>query len=259
MVAGLNTSVPPELFTGEIGMSCSEVFRYVCNKYRWCEKILLYVVMLQGIDESHGLPHTVRVLCNVYSLLERLGRVNIDEESLVLATLLHDIGRGLEDYLGMHHAIISAELAQGILSEIGIRGAKSAKIRNMILEHSFSLGKRPSTPEACILSDADKLDALGAIGVYRLIETSSMRGRLVTDTLAHVWDKLVKLPSLMCFEESRKIAEEKLGVLLAYVRELSREVLVYEDAVSKAFEKAFSLLEKQGNRSRKGQGEGSSS
>lgn len=220
---------------------------------------MLYVVMLQGIDESHGLPHTVRVLCNVYSLLKRLGRTDIDEESLVLATLLHDIGRGLEEYLGMHHAIISAELARGILSEIGIKGQKAARIRDMILEHSFSLGRKPSTPEACILSDADKLDALGAIGIYRLIETSSMRGRLVTDTLAHVWDKLVKLPGLMCFEESRKIAREKLGILLTYVRELSREVLLYEDAVSMAFERSLSLLEKQGNRSRKEQGEGSSS
>lgn len=209
-------------------------------------------MMLQGVDESHGLPHTIRVLCNVYTLVNKLGR-SIDEELLVLATLLHDIGRGVEDYIGVHHAVISAEIAQGILAEIGISGEKAEKIKEMILEHSFSLGKKPSTLEACILSDADKLDALGAIGIYRLIETSSMRGRLVTDTLAHVWDKLAKLPGFMCFEESRKIAEEKLGTLLSYVRELSREILVYEDAVSRAFAKALSLLEKRGNRSRREQ------
>jgi len=224
------------------------VVKTICAKYEWCEKVLGYVILLQGVDESHGLPHTIRVLCNAIELEKKLGK-SVDEEALVLATLLHDIGRGFEEYVGLHHAIISAELATGILAEIGIGDEEVDKIKRMILEHSFSLGGRPSSIESCILSDADKLDALGAIGVYRLIETSAMRGRVIVDTVAHVWDKLVKLPEMMCLEESRKIARKRLETLLTYINELVKEIDLYESAVAESFDKALSFLEKQGNRS----------
>jgi uncharacterized protein len=204
--------------------------------------------MMQGSDESHGLPHTIRVLCNSLYLIEKLQNVNIDEEVVILASLLHDIGRGFEDYLQLHHAELSAILAKPILEEIGIGKAKQKRIIDAILEHSFSIGGKPSSIESCIVSDADKLDALGAIGVYRLIETSAMRSRVAVDTLAHVWEKLVKLPDLMCLDVSRQEAYRRLEVLKEFIDMLKSDILFYEDAIAKSFIIAFDLLEKERKR-----------
>ncbi|BEP17578.1 HD domain-containing protein [Pyrofollis japonicus] len=224
------------------------MFEDICIRYSWCKKIVAYVLMMQGMDESHGLPHTIRVLCNSLYLVKRLQDVNMDEEVVILASLLHDIGRGFEDYLNLHHAEISAILAKPILEEVGISRDKQKHVIDAILEHSFSIGGKPSSMESCIVSDADKLDALGAIGVYRLIETSAMRSRVVADTLAHVWEKLVKLPDLMCLDVSRQEAHRRLKVLKEFIDMLRSEILPYEDAIAKSFTIAFDFLEKERKR-----------
>ncbi len=220
-------------------IDCSRV-RDLCREYRWCSTLLPIIGYLQGFDEAHGLPHTVRVLCNVYNILaetsEKLEKERL--EDLVIATLLHDIGRGIEEEAEQHHAVISAQLASRILQLLGFSEERIDRIKTIILEHSYSLGNRPSSLESCILSDADKLDALGAIGVYRMSVVGYEASKPLLNIASHYYEKLEKLPSMMCLEVSKKKGREKLAVLKKFVEELIKDSLEYEEAVIHIIDKA---------------------
>ena len=89
---------------------------------------------------------------------------------LKTSALLHDIARVKEDEddTGMtDHAILGAEMAGKILTNLGYTAEEIEKIKHCILTHRFRSGREPQTNEAKILFDADKLDILGAIGIAR--------------------------------------------------------------------------------------------
>ncbi len=123
---------------------------------------------LTGFDVAHDLNHVMRV----YNLCLKLtkGVKNIDLGVLQLAALLHDIAgvKELKDKSGrVCHARESAKMAQKILKKFGYPKNKIDKIVHCILAHRYRTGIRPKIKEVKILFDADKLDALGAIGVAR--------------------------------------------------------------------------------------------
>jgi uncharacterized protein len=213
---------------------CRERLTRLCSRLPWCPKLAGIALLLQGGGEAHGFPHTVRVLCNALRLAEKLEErgETVDLEVLAAAALLHDVGRGFEEELGVHHAILSSIVARIILPGLGFDPGRVERVAKAILEHSFSIGGRPSSLESCLLSDADKLDALGAIGFYRLVETGASMGRTAVDSLAHYWEKLEKLPQLMCTEEARREALERLEKLRMIVETFREELLEYEDAVA---------------------------
>ena len=217
----------------ESEVDCRRFVESICNNYKWCKILLPLVGYLQGFDETHGLPHTVRVLCNASSILSESGR-KLDEEKLedlVIAILLHDIGRGLEELTESHHALLSAELAENILKLLGFNRERINRVKKMILEHSYSLGSEPSSIESCILSDADKLDALGAIGIYRMSVVGYNDSKPLLSIASHYYDKLEKLPDIMCLDVSRRKAREKLKILKKFVEELVEDSLEYEEAI----------------------------
>ena len=116
-------------------------------------------------DDIHGFQHIERVL----KTSSKLGvALNANLLVIKISTLLHDVGRGNAKE---NHAKISAEIAKEFLIknkfEIPIEDFEN--IVHCISTHSFSNDLKPMTLEAKILSDADKLDALGAIGLYRTI------------------------------------------------------------------------------------------
>lgn len=191
---------------------------------------------VQGYDEAHGFPHTIRVACNA---LEIAVEEDADIDVVLAAALLHDVGRAGEDVLGVHHAVLSAELAPTLLRGAGFPVEKIEAVREAILAHSFSLGGRPSTVEACIVSDADKIDALGAIGFYRMTLVSGETGRPPGDTVAHFYEKLRLLPGLMCTRAGRARAERLVERLRVMVEWLWEELEQYEDAIVLATLQAF--------------------
>ncbi|GEM_PF-623522 len=229
---------------------CNRLLGELCRRYPWCDGLVTAVTAMQGFDEAHGLPHTLRVTC----LAVRLARlVHYPAEDRVLAAaLLHDAGRSLEDRLGVNHALISALLARELLH--GIFGEEALEeIVKAIVLHSYSLGRGRDVCSASILarilSDADKLDAIGAIGVSRAIIHGCRVGRRLMDTLEHFYEKLRRLDKLLCLEESRKIARERMKTMSAFFAALEREfaeVYVDPEAVlppAKSFSQ--SLLEGQ--------------
>ncbi len=115
---------------------------------------------------SHDWQHTLRV-CR---LCERIGpEEGADMLVLRVAALLHDIGRKYEDEScgRICHAQKGAQLASGLLAGLDIDPQRCANIIHCIRAHRFRDGLEPATIEAKVLFDADKLDAIGAVGVAR--------------------------------------------------------------------------------------------
>ena len=115
---------------------------------------------------SHDWEHTQRV----GRLCDRIGRTEgADMEVLLVAALLHDIGRGYQDASSgkVCHARKGAELAQPIVAALPLSQSRKQNIIHCIRSHRFRGSQVPATAEAKVLFDADKLDAIGAVGVAR--------------------------------------------------------------------------------------------
>ena len=161
-------------------------------------------------DDIHGFPHVERVLYLCEMISEEV-QANI--LVLQVAALLHDIGRLKEekDTEGRNHAEISAEMAMEFLRTIDHELSKADlfNISHCIRAHSFSNKIIADTIEAQILSDADKLDALGAIGIYRTIGFTIKNGGGIREVLEHLKEKILKLYDLIYLDYSKTMAKER--------------------------------------------------
>lgn len=160
---------------------------------------------IMGDDPAHGWPHVLRVARWARRLVELEG-LEPRWKILYAAILLHDVGRSLGGP-GVHHAVASAEYAGRLLPRL-MEPREVEEVVHAILAHSYSLGVRAESVEAMILSDADKLDALGAVGIARVFHTGCQLGRSFEDSLHHFDEKILGLPQLMYFESSRRLAGE---------------------------------------------------
>lgn len=122
--------------------------------------------MFNGARGSHDWEHTVRVqrLCRGIGKTE-----DADMTVLLIAAYLHDIGRTFQDETkgAICHAEKGAQLAESIVSRIPVSDAQRMNILHCIRAHRFRGAVKPESIEAKVLFDADKLDAIGAIGVAR--------------------------------------------------------------------------------------------
>lgn len=122
--------------------------------------------LFDGARGSHDWEHTLRV----YSLCERIGPAEkADMDVLRVAAYLHDIGRADQDSTNgaVCHAEKGAEMAWPIVKELPLAENQRTNIIHCIRAHRFRGKNRPETTEAKVLFDADKLDAIGAVGVAR--------------------------------------------------------------------------------------------
>ena len=165
---------------------------------------------------THGLEHTMRVYRTCIALGKALGA---DMPILLPAVLLHDIVRDGED-----HALASSIKAGEILRDLGYTERTIEEISKTIGAHSFSAGRMPESLEAKILSDADKLDAMGALGVYRAAMYSEENGRLLEDFVAHFSEKLLTLRDMIFTDVARRLAESRHGFLLVYLEQIEDEL-----------------------------------
>ena len=130
----------------------------------------------ESTDGSHDLSHLTRVWQSARLLAE-------DEEEganlqlLAAAVLLHDCvhvekGSPLRDQASR----LSAERAGEALRKLGWESCDIEIVTDAVLSHSYSAGLVPTTPEARILQDADRLDAIGLVGVARCFYTAGRLG-----------------------------------------------------------------------------------
>lgn len=165
---------------------------------------------------THGIEHTERVS----RACRRIGEgVGADLSVLIPAAWLHDIGRGADD-----HALESAEVARRILESMGCGRERVEAVVETISTHSFTGGRAPASLEAKVLSDADKLDALGALGIYRAAMYSAEHGRPLGEFISHFHEKLLKLRGRLFTDEARRLAESRHRFMLEFLAQLDREL-----------------------------------
>lgn len=162
----------------------------------------------------HGYEHTERVIDTCRVLGEAL---NADMTILIPAAILHDIGRGKDNHA--HH---SAIMAREILRDLAL--SKTEEIVHAIDVHSFSGGGEAETLEARILSDADKLDAMGAFGIYRAAQYGLEHERPQEEFINHFHEKLLKLKDLLYTHEAKKLAEKRHKFMLSYLGQIEDEL-----------------------------------
>ncbi len=115
---------------------------------------------------SHGWDHTLRV----FRLCEMMGPAeNADMDVLGAAAYLHDIGRSVQDASNgvVCHAEKGAQMAGPVVDSLPLSNQQQRNIIHCIRAHRFREPEKPSSVEARVLFDADKLDAIGAVGVAR--------------------------------------------------------------------------------------------
>ena len=204
-------------------------FLAYCATRKWCKKLFSLAKLLYSDDDAHGFGHVLRV--TILSFMLAL-RSRADVDVVVAASLLHDVGR-MGEHSGLHHAQVSALIAEPLLRGIGFPEEKIGLAIRAIITHSFSLGIEKRSIEECIVSDADKIDALGAIGVYRMIYYSGERRRGIRSTLSHYNSKIKGLIDELCLEESRKLGEKISVITSSYFTALEKEYRIYEELEEK--------------------------
>ncbi|NPA06244.1 MAG: nicotinamide-nucleotide amidohydrolase family protein [Chloroflexi bacterium] len=140
------------------------------------DKIKAYVrSFYDPSDEVHGWPHVERVLRWALALAEAEGA---DPDIVQAAVLFHDLpARGKATTARDAHHYAAAEHARTWLLEHGWPPERAAAVAEAILSHRFREAKAPHTREAQVVHDADKLDAIGAIGAARAIGYAVQHGQ----------------------------------------------------------------------------------
>ncbi|MGC9332950.1 MAG: HD domain-containing protein [Anaerolineae bacterium] len=190
----------------------------------------------KGNDAIHDFDHVLRVL----ALAQRLARTEgADPEIVRTAALLHDIARGQESEASADHAQLGAEIARRLLA--GHPEEKVEAVAHAIASHRFRTGPEPETPEAKVLHDADKLDAIGAIGVARAFAYGGYRGQRLwaevrpgyqEDTAAadehtpvHEYAiKLSRIQERLLTESARRMARDRHAFMVTFFEHLDLEV-----------------------------------
>lgn len=175
-------------------------------------------------DDIHGFPHVERV----FKLCLQLGKeLGANLFVLEIAAFLHDIGRIHKDKSNnkKNHADLSADIALDFLKskDFNIPQDDIDKIIHCIKAHSFSNNIIPKTLEAKILSDVDKLDALGAIGLYRTIGFSVKNQGGIDQIIIHLENKIMKLKDLLFLDISRNVAEKRQQIILDFYNKIKKE------------------------------------
>ena len=191
------------------------------------ETIREFAVKNSELDDIHGFPHVDRV----YNLCLKLTKdLNVNIKVLKIAALLHDIGRNKKDITKekKNHAEVSSELADKYLSSqnFNISEEELKNVIHCIRSHSYSNDLPPRTLEAKILSDADKLDAIGAIGLYRTIGYTVKNEGTIINVIEHLEDKIMKLKDKLFLGISKKIAEKREKIIFEFYKEIKNESII---------------------------------
>ncbi|MDN7489026.1 MULTISPECIES: HD domain-containing protein [unclassified Burkholderia] len=130
-------------------------------------------------DGAHDTSHLQRVWKNAAAIQAKEGG---DAEVLLAATLLHDcVAVEKDSPLRAHASRLSAEKARQVLKSLDWPDAKIDAVAHAVEAHSFSAGVAPKTIEAKVLQDADRLDAIGMVGVARCFYVAGRMGSALYD------------------------------------------------------------------------------
>ena len=189
-------------------------------------------------DGAHDLGHLRRVW-------KQAQLIAMDEpcdlEVLLAATFFHDLVNLPKSHPDRAQASrLSAEAACLFLRQDGFSSEKLPAVAHAITAHSFSAAIAPESAEARILQDADRLEALGAIGIARMFHVAGQMGGALFDAadplaqgralddrafaLDHIEVKLLKIADSMQTATGRAVATERADWMLSFRSRLLREI-----------------------------------
>ncbi|ELA8182836.1 HD domain-containing protein [Vibrio parahaemolyticus] len=190
------------------------------------------------VDAAHDIEHVKRVVKTAKQLCDE---ENADIAIVLPAAYLHDCFTYPKDHPNRKQSsAIAAKKAIAYLESIQYPQYYHDAIAHAIEAHSFSANIRPNTLEAQIVQDADRLDALGAIGVTRCIQVSThFNAQLYNDndmfakerelndkqfTVDHFQTKLFKIVDTMNTESAKLEANKRKAFMQTYLKQLHDEV-----------------------------------
>lgn len=174
-------------------------------------------LFMNNVD-GHDANHSIRVYKNACKIAE--GYPESDLMVVSLASLLHDV----DDY-----KLFNTENnmnARTFLQKHNVENDMVEFICKVINGVSFSKnkGKRPESIEGKIVQDADRLDAIGAIGIARTFAFGGRKGRSLESSLQHFDDKLLLLKDEMNTEEAKRLAEIRHAYMQGFLSEIREEI-----------------------------------
>jgi uncharacterized protein len=201
---------------------------------------------LKHNDASHDWLHIQRVWNNAKKITaeEKKRGINVDEEVVDLAAILHDI----QDWKYSGSETAGKEAARKFLTECNYNSDKITLIERImdgVSFHSELKGAQDIFPELAIVQDADRLDAIGAIGISRCMVYSGKKNRPIYDpqlppieinskedysksnagatSINHFYEKLFKIKSMMKTASGKEIAEKRHEYMVEFVDQLMGE------------------------------------
>lgn len=187
-------------------------------------------------DASHDFQHIERVYQNALAILQ--SEPTADAEVVKIAVLLHDVSD--KKYTD------SKEQEEQLIAELPLSEDKKQHIRDCIAQVSFNGGNEleATSLEAKIVRDADRLDAIGAIGIARTFAYGGAKGRKLydkdeeartnmseseyrqknTSSVTHFYEKLLLLKDLMVTEKGKQMALERHQFMESFLKQLQHEI-----------------------------------
>ena len=194
-----------------------------------------------GGDGSHDTSHLDRVWNNARMIMAGEGG---DAELLAAAVLLHDcVHVEKSSPLRSQASRLAAGRAVEVLAAMGWAAERVAAVGHAVAAHSFSAGIAPETLEARILQDADRLEAIGAIGVARCFYTAGRMGSRLYDpadpraerralddrafAIDHFRTKLLTLEGGFQTATGARLARERTQLLADFLAAFEKEVVLF--------------------------------
>lgn len=206
---------------------------------RWqarCEAFLAQGA--HAADAAHDIAHIRRVVASASALAQA---ERADLAVVLPAAWLHDCVLVPKDSpLRAQASRMAADAAVQFLREAGYPPELLPAIHHAVEAHSFSAGIAPRSREAQVVQDADRLDALGAIGVARCLMLGGALGRRLYDpaepfpiqrqpddlanTVDHFYVKLLRLADTMQTAAGRAEAERRTAFMCGFLDQLALEI-----------------------------------
>jgi uncharacterized protein len=206
----------------------------------WIDRTAAHVEdALSGEGSGHDWWHVYRV----WRMAQRIGRAEgVDLFVVEMAALLHDIA----DWKSQGgDSAVGPAVAQAWMASLGVDPAVSQHVGQIIADISFkgaAVAQPPLTPEGKVVQDADRLDAMGAIGIARAFAYGGAKGRMIHDpatdpvhhatadaylkgtgTINHFYEKLLLLKDRMNTASGRALAEKRHRVMEDYLKAFFEE------------------------------------
>ncbi len=199
-------------------------------------RVLNHVKNAADEDPAHDVEHLLRVAACTLALAAEQATLR----ECVCAALLHDVVNVPKNHAERARAsTYSATAAREFLQQ-DLPAESLTRVVEAIEDHSFSAGRRPRSALGEALQDADRLEALGALGLARTFSTGARMGaryfdpedpwalgRSLADTrfsVDHFFSKLLTLAPTLCTEAGRREAEHRAELLRTFLLALADEI-----------------------------------